>query len=70
MKVVSYDSKRGIERRWGSVALADTAAGRANCTAPIYNDPHAQVQRYALSDKRDSGLHPLGRRLSAELPAP
>ena len=43
---------------------------RVNCGARTRTTRHAQLQRDALSDRCDPGLHPLVCGLPAELPAP
>jgi putative transposase len=45
-------------------------AGPVNCGAESRTNRHAQLQRDALSDRCDPGLHPMVCGLSAELPAP
>ena len=52
-----------------SVALANGVACRVNCGAESRTNRHAQLQRDALSDRCDPGLHPLVCGLPAELPA-
>jgi hypothetical protein len=63
------EAVHGRDMDWFCRISEHRRAGRVNCGAESRTNRHAQLQRDALSDRCDPGLHPLVCSLPAELPA-